>query len=230
MDDNPNVNDNLDTDTSDNWPDKNLSGEMLLTVAYVKNESKSNALDYYSLNSKGNIRGQHFMDINGIKTERTDTCSENNSRDVNNDVNVKVHVKEESQHHYFQEHGIHHVTNIAQHIRVGERDTRDMGDDCPSSATQSRNRTHKCIHKRVHSGETQFKCNEGAYSTTIARHLKTHKLKHSGGKPYKCDECAYSTTRSEFLKTNKLIHSEGKPYKCDECAYSTTGSFSRHIN
>ena len=222
MDDNPNICDTSKTNTSDNRPDKSLSEGMLLTVAYVKNESTSNAQDFYDMNSEGNkeIHGEHLMDINVIKTEKTDTCSDNNSRDVIDDENVTVHVKEESQHPHFQEQDIHHVTDIAQYSRVGERDTRDMGDDSPSSASQPRNEAHKCIHKRVHSGNTHFKCDECAYNTTKYEHLKTHKLIHSGEKPYKCDECAFSTTRPGLLKTHKLIHSGERPYKCDVCEYS----------
>ena len=80
---------------------------MFLTVAYVQNGSTLNALDYYDLNLEGNkeIHGQHLMDINVIKTEKTEACSENDSRDVTNDENVTVHVKEEPQHLYFSRAG-----------------------------------------------------------------------------------------------------------------------------
>ena len=210
MDYNPNPSDSLNTNTSDFRPDKSLSEGVLLNVAYVKNESTSNALDYYNLTSKGNKEGhgQHIMDINAIKTEKIEVCSENTSRDVIDDENVRVHVKEEPQHHYFQEHGIHHVTDNAQYNEVGVRGTRDMGFDVPSSATQSRNEAHKCIHKRVHSGETHFKCDECTHSTTKYEHLRTHKLIHSGEKHYKCDECAYNTTKYGHLMAHKLMRLE----------------------
>ena len=232
MEDNPNPSDSLNTNTSEIRPDISLSEGVLLTVAYVKNESTSNVLDYYNLNSKGNKEGhgQHIMDINAIKTEKIEVCSENTSRDVIDDENVRVHVKEECQHHYFPEHDIHHVTDIAQYNKVGVRDTRDMGVDVPSSATQSRNDAQKCTHIRIHLGKTHFKCDECAYITTHYGHLNVHKLIHSGEKPYKCDICGFSTSRSGNLKTHKLIHSGEKPYKCDECSYSarTHGTLKKH--
>ena len=233
-DDNPDISDTLNTNTSEHRHDKSLSEEMLLTVAYVKNESTSSALDYYNSNSIGSkeIHGQHSIDINVVNTEKTGACSNNNLRDVIDDENDGVHVKEEPQSHNFQEHDIHHVTDIVQYNRVGESDARDMGDDCPSSASQSRNEANKCTHERIYSGKTHFKCDgekpykcdECAYRTTQSGALKTHKLIHSGEKPYKCDVCEYSTTRSGNLKTHTLKHTGEKPYKCDECAFSTTQS------
>ena len=234
MNNNPNISDTMNTNTSENRHDKSLSEEMLLTVAYVKNESTSSALDYYNLNSKGNkeVHGQHLMDINVIKTEKTEACSDNTSRDGIDDENVGVHVKEEPQSNNFQEHDIHHVTDIAQYNRVGDRDTTDMGDDCTSSSSQSRNEANKCMHKRIHSGKTHFKCDGEKpykcdicdYSATQSGDLKKHKRIPSGEKPYKCDVCGFSTTTSGNLKTHKLIHSGEKPYKCDECAFSTSRS------
>ena len=44
-DDNPHISDTLDMNKSENQPDKRLNEEMLLTVAYVENESASNGLD-----------------------------------------------------------------------------------------------------------------------------------------------------------------------------------------
>ena len=64
-DDNSHISDTLDVNTSDNWPDKSLSEEMLLTVAYVKNESTTNGLNLRTSNSEGNegSHGQQLTDI-----------------------------------------------------------------------------------------------------------------------------------------------------------------------
>ena len=66
-----------------------------------------------------------------------------------------IHVKEELQNCHTEEHTIHHMTDISQHHRVGGSDAIDMGDMCPSSATQSRAKTNKHIQKRVQSGVLQ---------------------------------------------------------------------------
>ena len=48
MEDKPHISDTFNVNTSENRHDKILSEEMLLTIAYVKNESTWNALDYNS--------------------------------------------------------------------------------------------------------------------------------------------------------------------------------------
>ena len=62
------ISDTLSINTSDNLPDKDLGEEMLLTVAYVKNKSTSNALDYHTSNSKGNkcMNEQYLGGIDAI--------------------------------------------------------------------------------------------------------------------------------------------------------------------
>ena len=227
---------------------------MLLTVAYVKNESVSNGLDYNTSDSKGNevIYEQNLADITVIKTEKTEACNYNTSGDVTDDQHGTMHVKQELQHYHVEEHNIQHVTDISQHDSVDMSDTINMGYICPSNATQSRYNTHKHIpkrvhlaekrtkcdlcaycakrswallrHQRVHTREKPFKCDICDYSTTQYWHLKTHELVHSGEKPYKCDSCDYSTTRSGSLKRHKLIHSGEKPFKCSLCDYSATQS------
>ena len=255
MDDNPHISNILNINTSENRHDKKLCEEMLLTVAYVKNENVSNSLDYNTSDSKGNevIYGQNLTDINVIKTERTEayTCNYNTSGDVNDDEHDTMHVKQELQ-HYHVEHNIHLVTDTSQHDRVDMSDTINMGDICPSSATQARHNTHKHIpkrvhlaekrykcdlcahnaktswallrHKRVHTSEKPFKCDILDYSATQYENQKTHELIDSGEKPYKCDLCDFSTTRSGVLKMHKLILSGEKTYKCNECDYSSTTS------
>ena len=83
MEDNQDISDILNTDASDNWLNKSLSDEMLLTMAYVKIESALNNLDYNTLNTKGNkcIHGQR-TEIYIIKSEETEACSDNTSGDI----------------------------------------------------------------------------------------------------------------------------------------------------
>ena len=294
---NPHINYFLNTNKSDNWADENFSKEMFLTEAYVKNECTSTALDDDTLNCTRHdcIHGQQLTGINVIKTEKTESCSDDTSGEKTEactdntpgNVTVEEHgamkVKVESEYYHIKEHDIHHVTDISQHFRVGdedngtmhvkeeskhshtteydinhaidyrnddeeksqnhhnkeqdihhvtdiwlgENDTINMEDNCPSSATQSR---YKCFEKRVPSGEKRFKCDLCAYSARTSWHLKRHKLIHTGEKPYMCDLCDYSASQSGDLKTHTLIHTGEKPYKCDVCDYSSTksGNLKRH--
>ena len=212
IDDNPDISDTLNTDTSDIRPDKSLSDEILLSVAYVKNESTSHAFDYSSSsNSKGNecIHRQQLFDINVIKSEKTETCSDNTSGDVTDHEHVTMQAKEKYQHNHIIEDGNNHVTDISRHymfeneehdtmhakekshiadisqqFRFGGSNAIDIGNSCTSSATQSRAKMHKHIHKRVHQVENRFKCDLCSYSVVQYSNLKKHKLIHSGEKTF----------------------------------------------
>ena len=100
MDDNPDISGTSQINTSDNLPDKCLNEGMLITVAYVKNESTSNALDYNTSNSKEykDIHGPQLIATNLIKTEMEEACSDNTSGATHDEEHGKIHVKEESEH------------------------------------------------------------------------------------------------------------------------------------
>ena len=241
----PHISDTVNVNTSENQYDKKLREEMLLTVAYVKNESASNASDYNTSDSTGNevINGQNLTDINVIKNEKKEACNYNTSGDVTDiktekteaynydtsgdvtdDEHDTVHVKQEVQHYNVEEHNINLVPDISQHERVDGSDIINMEDICPPSATQSRYKTHKHILKRIHSAEKRYKCDLCAFRAKTSWTLLRHKRIHTGEKPYRCEMCDYSTTQYGNLKRHKLKHTEEKPYKCDVCDYSTTTS------
>ena len=232
FDDNQDISDTLHSDSSDNRPVKILSDEMLLTVAYVKNGSTSHAFDYNTSNSNENecIHEQQLNDINVIKTEKTDACSDNTSGGVTGEEHMTMQVKEESEHFHIQDHDIHHEADIPPYDKVGEMDTIDIGYICPSRPTQKIYEIHNNFHKKVHSGATcklthsGDKCDLCAYSDRRYDHMKKHKqlLIHSKHKPYKCDICDYNTRTSGNLMTHKLKHSGERPHKCESCSYSAT--------
>ncbi|KAJ1624649.1 hypothetical protein T492DRAFT_1124289 [Pavlovales sp. CCMP2436] len=93
----------------------------------------------------------------------------------------------------------------------------------------------RASHKRTHSGERPFACDEPGceYSAAEAGH-KTHKRTHSGERPYACDEpgCDFRASTTGSLKAHKRTHSGELPYPCDEpgCTYRTTtaGSLTTH--
>ena len=231
MDDNPHVGDILNINTSENKPDKNLSHEIMMTVAYVKNET-SDTLNYDTLNYKGNegIHERNLTDISVMKTEGKEACTDNALRDVTNHEYDTIEAKETSQHYQMKGHDINHMVVILQPNKISDDVSVDMEDVCSSSATQAKAKTQKCTHKTLHSGERRFICDLCGYLASKLSDLKRQKLVHPGEKPHKCDICDYSTTQSGNLKTHKLIHSGEKPRKCDVCDYSTThsGALKRH--
>ena len=99
MDNNSHISDTLNINTSDNLADKSFRDEMLLTVAYVKNENTSNAFYSTASNTKGNedIYRQQLIDINDVKTEKMEVCINNTSGGVTDDEHDTIHVREDSQ-------------------------------------------------------------------------------------------------------------------------------------
>ena len=126
MDNNPHISDTLNINTSDNWPDRCLSKDMVITVAYVKNKSTSNEFNYNTTDSKGNeeFNAQQLIDINDVKTEKTEVCIDNTPGDVTEEEHsTMMKTKEESQIYLIEEHGIHYVQDISQLDRVGNERT-----------------------------------------------------------------------------------------------------------
>ena len=79
MDDNPHSSDTSNTNTLDNWRDISPGEKLSFTIAYVKNESTSNALNNNISDFKGNevIHGQNLIGENVMKTEKIEACTEN---------------------------------------------------------------------------------------------------------------------------------------------------------
>ncbi|KAJ1639208.1 hypothetical protein T492DRAFT_623806, partial [Pavlovales sp. CCMP2436] len=76
-------------------------------------------------------------------------------------------------------------------------------------------------HKRTHSGERPFPCDEPGcrYSAAHASSLTTHKRTHSGKRPFPCDEpgCEYRAAEEGHLTAHKRTHSGERSFACDGC-------------
>uniref|UniRef100_A0A8C2ARV8 Zinc finger and BTB domain containing 49 n=1 Tax=Cyprinus carpio TaxID=7962 RepID=A0A8C2ARV8_CYPCA len=77
-------------------------------------------------------------------------------------------------------------------------------------------------HKKTHSTEEEFTCEQCGKSFNMQRKLFKHKLRHSGDKPYSCQTCGKCFAGSGDLQRHVRSHTGERPYTCDTCGKSFT--------
>jgi len=71
------------------------------------------------------------------------------------------------------------------------------------------------LHRRMHSGQGLYKCDQCGRSFNSSGNCGRHKRIHTGDKPFKCDQCGKCFTQSNALKRHERTHAR------DDCNQST---------
>ncbi|XP_059047452.1 zinc finger protein 681-like isoform X2 [Achroia grisella] len=88
----------------------------------------------------------------------------------------------------------------------------------------SNEKEHKKIIKTY--CDKQFACDypECSYICKLSSNLIKHKRIHTSEKPYLCDQCSFRSNFVNSLKVHKRIHTSERPYSCTYCNYKCNSS------
>lgn len=62
------------------------------------------------------------------------------------------------------------------------------------------------------------------YTTKLSSNLIKHKRKHTSEKPFLCDQCTFRTNFINSLTVHRRIHTAERPFACKYCSYKCNSS------
>ncbi|XP_041501541.1 zinc finger protein 431-like [Microtus oregoni] len=85
-------------------------------------------------------------------------------------------------------------------------------------------------HKRTHTGEKDYECNQGGKAYACQTDFQKHKRTDTGEKPYECNQCGKAYACQTDLQKQKKTHAGEKPYECNQCgkAFAENDTLHKH--